>query len=132
GAMAASPTGVKTHLLLGQAAERVVEDVDRESEVAAQVFPVPIGIERPCRAELGLIDLDDEAGVGYRLVLLPAGVRDRHHVFVFRLVVQIVDAGAKTERAEGSDIALDTFALQRGFEVCNVLGNSPLSLVAFG
>src|SRR3990172_2438816 len=108
--VAAPPAGVKADELLRQAAQGVVEDLDRMLQKATVLRRVPVGIKHPRGAELRLVDLDDEPGVGDRLVLLPAGVRHRHQVLVLAGVMLVADARPQAHRAEGRDIALNVLA----------------------
>ena len=80
----------------------------------------PVGIEHPGRAELGFVDLDDQAGIGDRLVFLVAGIGDGYHVLLFAGVVLVADAGAETERAERREISFGVLAGDGRLEICDI------------
>src|SRR5260370_29180127 len=65
--------------------------------------------------------------VGYRLVLRATCVGHRLHVFLFAVVVEVVNAGAQTQGAKGGDIALHVLALSRRFQIGNVLRDRRLA-----
>jgi hypothetical protein len=80
--VAAAPADVEPDLVLGQAIQRVIDDLDAELQVTAIAEQVPVGVELPRGRELWLVDLHDEARVGDRLVLVPDDLGNRGHVLL--------------------------------------------------
>ncbi len=70
-------------------AEGVVEGVDAQLGVLAVGGDVHLGVDLPGICEIGVVDLEDEAGVDDGLVFLAHGVGDGENVFLVRLVVLV-------------------------------------------
>ena len=111
----------------GQSVEGVVDHLDAHAEICAQIRQRPVGIELPARRELGLVDLDDQAGVGDRSVLLADGLRHGHQVGLLIAVVLVAQSGANAQRTQRRQKSVDGFALERGLQVLDVLGNRRLA-----
>jgi hypothetical protein len=109
----------------------MVDDLDRELQVLAVVLDRPLRVEHPRGRELRLVHLQDQPGVGDRLVLLAHHLRDGHHVLLLGVVEAVAGAGAEAERAERGDEALHALAaLDRLEHGLDVLGDRLLTGVA--
>ena len=82
--VAAAPADVQSHPALGTVADRVVEGLD------AQVGPLAVLLDRELRVHLeavrqvGVVELENEAGVRDRLVLVVHRVGDREEELFLR------------------------------------------------
>ncbi len=131
-AVAAAPAGVEADAVLRQAADGVVDQLDRGLEIFAQVGHRPVRIKHPAGAELRLVDLQDHTGLDDGLVFLADRVGDRHHVALLVRVVFVVRAGPQAERAQRRDEALIVLAGQTRLHGVDVGGYGLLADIADG
>src|SRR5499427_7582169 len=109
--MAAAPAEVQAHVLCGQTREGVVDRLDQHLDVLAVLGHRHIRKKLPGGGELRLVNLQDEASVGDRLVLLAQGLSRPEEEGLLAGIVVVVRTRADAARTDGRDEALDVLAL---------------------
>ncbi len=88
-AVVAAPADVEPDAVLRDVAQGVVQRVDAHLGVLVVVGSAHLREHLPAVAQVRVVDLEDEAGIDDRLVLLRHGVSDGVHELLVRLVVLV-------------------------------------------
>ena len=87
-----APAQVHAELLGRNVFDRVVERLDVQRDALAELFQVEIGVlDVPAHAEIGAIELENEAGICHGLVLVSHRVGDGVDVSLEVLVVVVAE-----------------------------------------
>jgi hypothetical protein len=102
-AVDAPPADVQPHLRFGNAAQRVVQCVDPQGRIPPVGRDVHLAMDLPAVGQVGIVDLQQDAGVRNRHVLLTHCVGNGEEERLVRGVVLVPEpvldgAGATAER----------------------------------
>ena len=113
--------GVEAHAILGNAAQRVVEDLDPQGDEPPAFLHADAGRAIPVGHELWVVDLQQEAGIDDRLVLLVHRIGEGGEIFLLRPVIVVaVEHFEVARRQRGDEGFLDPGAGERGLEIGDV------------
>src|SRR5690606_31529177 len=120
-AVPGAPADVDANLLLRDALERMVDSVDADLGEVAVVLDRRLGNDLvPVLGDGRIVDLDDEPGVGDRLVLLAQRIGTRVYELFLGLVILVADTGGGSRRNGGDEALVEAVLLHRGLHVLHV------------
>ena len=102
----AAPADMQSHLLARDAAQRMVQRIDPHRRIFAILRERDVGQAVPAVRQIGVVDLQQKAGLDDRAIFLVHGVGDRENEFLVGLIVLVrhpmLDRAGRVGRQEGA------------------------------